>query len=123
MIALNELEVAAPLAFEDLASFIKLIHPFAPHMGQELWSLMGNDTYLDFEKWPEYDPKLIVQSTLKIAVQVNGKTRDTLMVAAGITEDEAKKLALESAKVQTALAGVAPKRIIWVEGKLVNIVI
>jgi leucyl-tRNA synthetase len=102
---------------------VKLIHPFAPHMGQELWSLAGNDMYLDFEKWPEYDPKLIVQSTLKIAVQVNGKTRDTLTVAAAIAEDEVKKLALESAKVQTALAGAAPKRVIWVEGKLVNIVI
>jgi leucyl-tRNA synthetase len=134
MIALNELEAAASsasptsasvpefLAPNDLASLIKLLHPFAPHMGQELWSLMGNDTYLDFEKWPEYDPKLIVQSTLTIAVQVNGKTKDTLTVAAGITEDEAKKMALERAKVQMALGGAAPKRVIWVENKLINIV-
>jgi leucyl-tRNA synthetase len=131
MIALNELEAAAAttasssefLATDDLASLVKLLHPFAPHMGQELWSLMGNNTYLDFEPWPEYDPKLIIQSTLTIAVQVNGKTKDTLTVAAGITEDEAKKMALESAKVKTALGGAAPKRVIWVENKLVNIVI
>ncbi len=128
MIALNELEAAATSASEfllpsDVASLIKLLHPFAPHMAQELWSLAGNDTYLDFEKWPEYDPKLILQSTLTIAVQVNGKTKDTLTVAAGITEDEAKKMALESAKVQAALGGAAPKRVIWVEGKLINMVV
>ncbi|MDR3582001.1 MAG: class I tRNA ligase family protein [Candidatus Pacebacteria bacterium] len=123
MIALNELEAAPePLAPGDGASLVKLLHPLAPHMAQELWSLMGNTTYLDFEPWPEYDPKLIVQSTLRIAVQVNGKTRDTLTVAAGITEDEAKKAALGSAKVQAALGGQAPKRVIWVENKLVNIV-
>ena len=124
MIALNDLEAAPELlAPGDVASLIKLIHPFAPHMGQELWSLAGNDTYLDFEPWPEYDPKLIVQSTLRIAVQVNGKIRDTLTAAAGITEDEAKKMALASAKVQSALGGALPKRVIWVENKLVNIVI
>lgn len=124
MIALNEIEAAPePLSPGDLASFIKLLHPFAPHMGQELWSLAGNDTYLDFEPWPEYDPKLIVQSTLRIAVQVNGKTKDTLTVAAGITEDDAKKMALESAKVQAVLGGAAPKRVIWVENRLVNIVV
>jgi leucyl-tRNA synthetase len=128
MIALNEIEAAsasasAPLASDDLASFIKLLHPFAPHMAQELWSLAGNATYLDFEKWPEYDPKLIAKSTLRIAVQVNGKTRDTLTIAAGITEGEAKKMALESVKVQAALDGQTPKRVIWVENKLVNIVV
>ena len=134
MIALNELEAAASvstaststpefLAPVDVASFIKLLHPFAPHMAQELWSLAGNDTYLDFEPWPEYDPKLIVQSILTIVVQVNGKTKDTLTIAAGITEEEVKKMALESVKVKKALGGVAPKRVIWVENKLVNIVI
>jgi leucyl-tRNA synthetase len=134
MIALNELEAAASvstaststpefLAPVDVASFIKLLHPFAPHMAQELWSLAGNDTYLDFEPWPEYDPKLIVQSILTIVVQVNGKTKDTLTIAAGITEEEVKKMALESVKAKKALGGVAPKRVIWVENKLVNIVI
>ena len=134
MFALNELEAAASvstaststpefLAPVDVASFIKLLHPFAPHMAQELWSLAGNDTYLDFEPWPEYDPKLIIEETITLVFQVNGKVRDSARVEATITEDAAKKLALENTKVKIALAGQEPKRVIYVDKKLVNIVI
>jgi leucyl-tRNA synthetase len=134
MILLNELEVSAPLAKEELASLVKLIHPFAPHMAQELWSLMGNETYLDFEPWPVYDPALITQEKITIVFQVNGKTKDNVSVDAAITEDEAKAMALASEKVKAAIAAAggaggaagaaaAPKRIIYVDKKLVNIVI
>ncbi|HEY5221071.1 MAG TPA: non-canonical purine NTP pyrophosphatase [Candidatus Paceibacterota bacterium] len=126
MILLNELEPSAPLAKDELVSLVKLIHPFAPHMCQELWSLMGNASYLDFEPWPAYDPALIAQEKITIVFQVNGKTKDTVSVDAAIDEGAAKEMALASEKVKAALAtaGVStPKRVIYVDKKLVNIVI
>jgi leucyl-tRNA synthetase len=134
MILLNELEVSAPLTEDERASLIKIIHPFAPHMAQEIWSLGGNKSYLDFESWPAYDAALIAQEKIKIVFQVNGKTKDMVSVDATIDEAAAKQMALASEKVRAAIAvasgapnaGVsapAPKRIIYVDKKLVNIVI
>ncbi len=129
MILLNEMEAAAPLAEDDLVSLVKILHPFAPHAAQELWSLMGNNTYLDFEPWPAHDPALIAEIKISLAFQVNGRTRDTVSVDASIGEDAVKELALANEKVNVALAaaglapGAAPKRIIYVDKKLVNIVV
>jgi leucyl-tRNA synthetase len=132
MILLNELETSAPLAREELASLVKIIHPFVPHMAQELWSLMGNASYVDFEPWPAYDPALIAQEKITIVFQVNGKTKDMASVDATIDEAAAKEMALASEKVKAAIAATvgdaqgsarAPKRIICVDKKLVNIVI
>jgi leucyl-tRNA synthetase len=129
MILLNELELSAPLAKDDLVALIKIIHPLAPHMGQELWSLAGNKSYLDFEPWPAFDPALIAQEKITIVFQVNGKTKDTVSVDAAIDEAAAKEMALANEKVKAAIAatGVAvdasPKRVVYVDKKLVNIVI
>jgi leucyl-tRNA synthetase len=132
MILLNELEasVAQPLAKDELAALVKIVHPFVPHMAQELWSLMGNAGYLDFEPWPAYDAALIAKEKITIVFQVNGKTKDMASVDAAINEAGAKELALASEKVKAALAAAGgaqsaapPKRIIYVDKKLVNIVI
>jgi leucyl-tRNA synthetase len=133
MILLNELETSASLGREELASLVKIIHPFVPHMAQELWSLMGNASYVDFEPWPAYDAALIAQEKITIVFQVNGKTKDTASVDTTIDEAAAKEMALASEKVKAAIAtasgnaqGIAtpaPKRIIYVDKKLVNIVI
>jgi len=126
MILLNELEKNEnknAFGRNDLESFIKLLHPFAPHMAQELWSLVGHDTYLDFEPWPEYDAKLIADEKIMLVFQVNGKTRDTAMVDAMISESDAKALALASTKVKNAIGAQMPKKMIYVDKKLVNIVI
>jgi len=133
MILLNELEASASLAREELAPLVKIIHPFVPHMAQELWSLMGNASYVDFEPWPAYDAALIAEEKITIVFQVNGKTKDVASVGATIDEAAAKKMALMSEKVKAAIAAAAgnaqgaavstPKRIIYVDKKLVNIVI
>lgn len=123
MILLNEMEASAPLGKDDLVALIKIVHPFAPHMAQELWSLMGNVRYLDFEPWPAYDPALVIEETVTMVLQVNSKTRDSVSVSATIGEAAAKELALANEKVKAALAGAAPKRVIYVDKKLVNIVI
>jgi leucyl-tRNA synthetase len=123
MVLLNNLEAALPTTEKDLESFVKLLHPFVPHLAQELWSVMGNATYLDFEPWPVYDPALIKDETITLIVQVNGKVRDTVTADAGITADAAQALALGTKKVQTILNGQTPKKVIYVDKKLVNIVL
>ena len=137
MILLNELEASPALAKDDLAALVKIIHPLAPHMAQELWSLMGNASYLDFESWPAYDSALIAEEKITIVFQVNGKTRDNVSVDAAIGEGDVKAMALANPKVIAALAAAGsltagaesasvaptPKRIIYVDKKLVNIVI
>ena len=123
MILLNELEKVPALATEDREALIKILHPFAPHMAQELWSLMGHETFLDFEQWPTYDEALIQETSVKLILQVNGKVRDAIDVDVNISEDEAKALALKNAKVISVMGGVSPKRVIYVAKKLVNIVV
>jgi leucyl-tRNA synthetase len=123
MVLLNEMESAPLFSTKDLGSFIKLLYPFAPHLAQELWSLMGNATYLDFEPWPQYDPAVIREETVTLIVQVNGRVRDTVAADAAVTADAARTLALASEKIRNILKGQTPKKVIYVEKKLVNIVL
>ncbi len=108
---------------EIFEKFLILLAPFAPHLAEELWGKLGYKNSIFKEKWPEYDKKLIKDEIITLVVQVNGKVRDNLEVAADITEAEAKVKALASPKVQKFLAGQKPKKIIFVKGKLINIVI
>ena len=103
-------------------SLVKLVQPFAPHMAAELWQQLGNDTQLDFEAWPQWDDTKITSDTLTIIVQVNGKLRAKLEVAAGADEDEIKTLALSDENVRNYVAG-EPRKVIYVKGKLVSIVV
>ncbi len=124
MITLNELETnGVPLAPIDLANLVKIVHPFAPHIAQELWTRMGHDSYLDFEPWPEYDPSIAAAEKIRLVLQVNSRTKDIVEADAGIAEGDAKSLALDNMKIKAALGGAEPKRIVYVEKKLVNIVI
>jgi len=123
MILLNELEKSPKLEKAGMQSLLKLMHPFAPHIAQELWSEMGEKTYLDFESWPVYDPALVKDKTIPFALQVNGKTRDVLEVNAEITENEAKELALSRDKIKRAIGNATPKKMIYVKERLLNIVI
>ncbi len=102
---------------------VKLVSPFAPHMCEELWSLLGNAQSIAMSEWPKFDAELAKESTLTIVFQVNGKVRDEIIIDAHATEDDVKKLALASEKVQKWLEGKEPKKVIYVKGKLVSIVV
>lgn len=129
MVLINELAVGekggtfAVLDQKDLHALIQLIHPLAPHMGQELWELAKCDGYVDFSTWPVYDPALIAQESITLVLQINGKVKDTVSVTPAITEDEAKSMALENAKIKASLGAETPRRVIYIDKKLVNIVI
>lgn len=105
----------------DLEVFAKLLSPFAPHLAEELWERLGHKGSISKEPWPQYDPKLIIEDEIIVVVQINGKIRDQMKVSADINEEEVKKLALQSEKVQKWLNGKEPKKIIYIKGRLVSI--
>ena len=123
MILVNYMEKTPSLSSVTYKLFTIILAPFAPHIAEELWQKLGHKTSIFLEKWPQYDENLIQDETLTLVFQVNGKVRDTIEVNADIEENKAKKLALESEKVQKYLDGEEPKKIIYVPGKLVNIVV
>lgn len=104
-----------------LKTLVQLVQPFAPHMAAELWQQLGETSQLDFAAWPAWDNAKIVSDSLLIIVQVNGKLRAKLEVAADASEEQIKDLALADANVQKFVLA-EPKKIIYVKGKLVNIV-
>lgn len=107
---------------ETKKTFIRLLYPFAPHICEELNEILGGTSTLQYESWPIYDPRLIVNETVEIVVQVNGKVKDKLQMPAGSAEAEVVAAARESAKVVAALTS-EPKRIIFVQDRLISFVI
>ncbi len=100
-----------------------LVAPMLPHLAEEAWAALGNEGLIAGQPWPAHDPALLVDDEVTIAVQVMGKLRDTISVAKGAPKDELEALALSSEKVQRAMAGASPKKVIVVPDRLVNIVI
>jgi leucyl-tRNA synthetase len=123
MILLNHLEKETVISVETYETLLALVAPFAPHVADELWESLGHTGSLYAGVWPTYDPKKTVSDTVTIAVQVNGKLRDTIEVPRSITEEELKAQALARPLVTKWTLGAAPKKVIVVPGKIVNIVL
>jgi leucyl-tRNA synthetase len=100
-----------------------LIAPMLPHLAEEAWAALGNAGLIAGQPWPAHDPVLLIDDEVTIAVQVMGKLRDTLTVAKGASKESLEALALASEKVQRAMDGATPKKVIVVPDRLVNIVI
>ena len=113
---------ATPAFREASTTMIRLVAPFAPHIAEELWASQGQAYSVHQQPWPEFDPALTVEETITLVIQVNGKVRDRIRVPAEIGDDRARKLALESERVQRYLEGIQPKKMIVVPGRLVNLV-
>jgi leucyl-tRNA synthetase len=120
----NAIERARPSASRDTAvkTMVLLASPMAPHLAEEAWEALGQQGMLADVPWPAHDPALLVDETVTIAVQVNGKLRDTIAAARGLPKEEAEALALASPKVQAQLGGSSPRKVIVVPDRLVNIV-
>ncbi len=114
---------AGPVMKEALESLILLLAPFVPHMTEELWQRLGHDRPLSDTPWPEYDKDAAIDDEVLMVVQVNGKLRSKITVAAGTDEESLKAIALADEKVLPFLQGVQVRKVICVQGKLVNIVV
>ena len=108
---------------EVLEKTILLIAPFAPHVADELWAYLGNETFTFEEEWPKYDEELTKDHTFNLVIQVNGKVRDMVSAQIGISKDDAEKLALESEKAKKFIDGKEVVKVIVVPNKLVNVVV
>ena len=108
---------------EAIRSLILMMAPIAPHIAEELWSRTGGVYSVHQQAWPEWDAELLREDEVTLVVQINGKLRDRIQVPAGISEAQAKELALASEAVRKHMTGTEPKRVIYVPGKLVNIVV
>ena len=106
-----------------LMNSIKLLAPFAPHITEELWQQLGNDTSVHTSSWPIHDEKYLVQNSVTIAIQVNGKLRGEVTVAADADEATVVEAAKANDKVKSYIDGHELRRTIYVQGKLVNFVV
>jgi len=125
---MDNLNYLAKLKPEELGRFaleshVLMLAPMAPHMCEELWRALGHDTSVHLESWPKFDPELTREEVVTVVVQVNGKVRDRLQVAAGTSEAEIHAMALASEAVQRHLEGKPPKKIIYIPNKLLSIVV
>jgi leucyl-tRNA synthetase len=123
MICLNEMEKSEFVSKEDFKKYLKILAPFAPHMTEESWMELGEKKSIHISKWPIYDPAKLESDNVKIIIQINSKNRGEITVSRNVDAEEVKSLALNEEKIKTALGGAVPKKVIYVPGRLVNIVI
>ncbi|HSQ98957.1 MAG TPA: leucine--tRNA ligase, partial [Sphingomicrobium sp.] len=118
------IEKAKPSAtrVEAVTTLVQLVAPMAPHLAEECWTLIGQEGMVAQAPWPTFDPALLVDEEVTLAVQVNGKLRDTVTAPRGLDRAAVEALAMASDNVQRQLAGASPRKIIVVPDRLVNIV-
>ncbi|MBN2136956.1 MAG: leucine--tRNA ligase [Sedimentisphaerales bacterium] len=117
---LSRLDVKPKSVIEKL---VLILAPLAPHIAEELWQRLGHDDTLAYEPWPAYDEQLIKEKEIELAVQVNGKIKDRIVVSADADEQQIKAEALANEKVAAAIAGKEPRKVIVIKSRLVNIVV
>ena len=103
--------------------FIQLLAPFAPHLAEELWVRLGNRESISYVSWPTYDDKKLVDDTVEIIFQVNGKVRGKATVARDINQDDMITAAKADDNVQNFITGKTVRKVIAIPGKFVNIVV
>jgi leucyl-tRNA synthetase len=123
MILLNEAYKLQELPRKELEQFVLLLSPFAPHVAEELWELLGHKTSLAYEPWPVFDPVKTIEDMVEVVLQVNGKVRGKLLVSQGTDDKELERLANQDPNTQKYLDGKKVLRTIVVKNKLVNIVV
>ena len=123
MIFVNHLNKQTVRPKSAIEKFVLVLSPFAPHIAEECWKKLGHDESLAYHAWPDYDSELVKEKEIELAVQIKGKIKDRIVVAADATEEQIKEKALGSEKVIAAMAGVEPKKIIVIKSRLVNIIV
>lgn len=123
MILVNELTVAEKVTKQSIEKLLIILAPFAPHMAEELWEMLGNTESVCVQAWPKYDPKVIKDDLATIVVQINGKVRASFELNKDGTQEDAEKAAFSDPNVKKFLGNQKPKKVIYVPGKILNIVV
>ncbi len=106
----------------DMETLLRCLHPFAPHITEELWESIGNEPGISVKEWPEHDPELAREEAITFVIQINGKVRDMMEVERGLDEDEIESMTMEREKVKKWLKGKKVQRTVFVKDKLMNII-
>ena len=122
MALLNEIYDAGSITKGELKAYAKLLDPFAPHVAEEIWEVLGGEGLLAVAQWPEFDEAKTVDATIEVPVQICGKLRATISIAKDSTAEQAIEAAKADEKVQEFLAGKNIIKEIYVPGKIINIV-
>jgi len=122
MTLLNEISDLGHLTLDELETFIAILNPFAPHITEEIWEMIGGEGLLSLHAWPRYDEAKTVDATVEIAVQISGKLKSTVRIAADAGKDDAIAAAKADEKIAALLEGKTIVKEIYVPGKIVNIV-
>ncbi len=123
MVFVNEMTPREVRPRSVLETFVLLLHPYAPHLAEELWSRLGHEHTLAYEPWPVADPQYLVQEMVTVVVQVNGKLRDSFEVPTEATEESVKQAAAGREKLRPYLQAKTVVKTVYVPGKLVNFVV
>ncbi|OOC45324.1 leucine--tRNA ligase [Thermosipho sp. 1074] len=116
-------ELNLPLLRELVEKLTLILSPFAPHMAEEIWHDLGNETLIVNEKWPSYDESALQVDEVTIIIQINGKVRGKILAKVDTNEEDIKKLAFENPKISSYLKGKDVVKVIYVKNKLLNIVV
>ena len=122
MICTNAFTQAEVVPLKEFTQLLAVLNPFAPHLTEEIHSRLGGTAMLSETPWPTYDPEALVRNEIELVVQVNGKLRDRFMISKDADEEAAKAAAFASAKVNEHLEGKTVRKIIFIPGKIFNIV-
>ncbi len=123
MALLNDIDKAGSLSKDDYKTLVRLLSPFAPHVTEELWQVLGGEGFCSVADWPAYDEAMCVDNEIEVVVQVNGKVRSRVVVAADSDKDTLLAAAKADEKIAAELDGATIVKEIVVPGKLVNIVV
>jgi leucyl-tRNA synthetase len=119
----NEQSVDVATWRECMEKFLLLLAPIAPHVAEELWERTGHAYSIHQQPFPQWDEELAAEDELTLVIQVNGRLRDRINVPASIGDEDAKSLALDSPRVQSHIDGKAVRNVVYVPGRLVNVVV
>ncbi|MBO0472287.1 leucine-tRNA ligase [Enterococcus sp. DIV0840] len=122
MVFVNEANKVDVLPYEYIEGFVQLLAPIAPHVGEELWAILGNEESLTNAPWPTYDESALIEDEVEVVFQVNGKVRAKLNIARGLSKEELEEKALAAEEIQSFIDGKTIRKVIVVPDKLVNIV-
>ena len=123
MALLNDFESAPTVGKEQYVTFLKLLSPFAPHITEELWEMLGGEGFLSVSEWPVYDESKMVDETVEIGVQINGKPKDAVELSLDDDEETAVAKAVALPKIANITAGKNIVKVIYKPGKILNLIV